>query len=459
MAVNKKNLFSAFLLLSVTLLALSLFVKKRKQDAIPTYRIIIVAAHNNKIKEVVIPYLQKKFRGKYDAKLEIEWAKFGGQNKNIKNVEVGFQSNNNQTSGFDIVWGGGSSFFHYLERKDFLQPFPLTPALRDSIPSTHKGVMLYHEKEGKVNMIAGCYSTFVILYNKPLFKSHNLPIPKSWHDLAKPAMYGELAGVDPTCSSSAWSLYALVLDLFGWEKGWQLLMKIAGNNVSFYTNSSAPPTAILQGNVLCAPCLGFYAQQLLAAHGEDQLAVAHPRGKDSMLNGDFIALLKGAPNSEKATFIIHEILSPDFQRLLMYKKESPAGPNASTLGRLAVNRVAYEGKKEEQAAIYNPYEGDDAPQKHVYLPDKQLYIVASEAYKAICIQAHNTLKQVVQLIHEGKLSQQEIDELLAPPFTYAEVGEIVAAWEKSPLTHANQTRIWSEAFELKAQKIIRRHTT
>ena len=79
------------------------------------YRLSIVAAHNNEIKELVIPFLQKKCKERYGADLEIEWVKYGGQNANIKVINASFKKNRDATCGYDVIWGGGEAIFYVVD--------------------------------------------------------------------------------------------------------------------------------------------------------------------------------------------------------------------------------------------------------------------------------------------------------------------------------------------------------
>lgn len=72
-------------------------------------------------------------------------------------------------------------------------------------------------------------SGYGILSNQKYLKQHHLPIPKNWQDLALPDYYGMLSISTPARSDTTHIMIESLLQEFGWEKGWQIIMEMGGN--------------------------------------------------------------------------------------------------------------------------------------------------------------------------------------------------------------------------------------
>src|SRR5437763_14185971 len=71
--------------------------------------------------------------------------------------------------------------------------------------------------------------------------------PKEWDDLLNPKLKGEVAQCAPTRSSSSNATYEVILSMYGEEKGWDWLKKLAANTGHFTARSRDVPTVGAQG--------------------------------------------------------------------------------------------------------------------------------------------------------------------------------------------------------------------
>lgn len=68
-----------------------------------------------------------------------------------------------------------------------------------------------------------------VLSNKEYLSQHQLPIPQNWQDLTLPDYYGMLSISTPSRSDTTHIMIESLLQEFGWQKGWQMIMEIGGN--------------------------------------------------------------------------------------------------------------------------------------------------------------------------------------------------------------------------------------
>lgn len=428
MLLHKKSRTLALIsILSIASISLFYFYyTKHSRTKIPTYYISIVTAHNEKVKEVAVPYLQKKFKEKFNANLHIEWAKHGSQNTNAKIIEIKFEKNKGLTSGYHLIWGGDKAIFDKLEKAKRLAPLHLTEEIKQNIPSHLAGTKLYTQ-----TWIATCLSSFGMIYNKTLFNKLGLPTPTTWKDLTSTKLLGKIVSVNPRLSDNMLKIYMIKLQAYGWEKGWEILIKTAANSIVFLDHSSSAANSIVQGIGLIALTNDFYAQTTIHTHGKEKLGFIIPTHHNT-LNPDPIARLKG-PKGFKATianFCIECILSPEFQRLLMLKKQTLHGPTSHTLGRIAINKKAYEGVKQTDiASIINPFKINKNQFMHLdtQKSNKQSPIV-SALFQAYCITPHKQLKEAWRLIIQHGCKPEEIQLLATPPLTQKQVEELCTKW-------------------------------
>lgn len=456
MLLHKKSRILA-LITSLCITSIALFYFHHNQHSrtnIKTYHLSIVAAHNEKIKDLIIPFLQKQCKKKFNANLHVEWVKHGGQNTNLKVIDAIFKKNKETTSGYDIIWGGGEIIFDKLEKEKRLEPLYLTEETKKNIPSHLAGTKLYTP-----TWIATCLSSFGMIYNKALFNKLGLPTPTSWEDLASIQLFEKVVTIDPCQSNNIWTIYAMILQAYGWEKGWEILTKIAANSIVFLDKSSSATSSIAQGIALIAPTNDFYAQGTIHIHGQNKLEFAIPMHQN-IINADPIAILKGALNKKIAKFCIECILSPEFQCLLMLKKQTPHGPTSYTLGRIAVNKKAYEMAEETDiASAINPFTTHRKKPMHLNTQKAtKQYPIVSALFKAYCITPHKQLKEAWRLTIQHGCKPEDIQHLATPPLTQEQVEELSTKWD-DPLFKQKRIILWTNQAIKRYQHIIHKYAT
>jgi len=83
--------------------------------------------------------------------------------------------------------------------------------------------------------------------NTKLLAEKKLPRPKSWMDFANPVYKGEIVMPDPATSGTAFLSVAAIMQIYGEEKGWELLKNIGKNVAQYVQSGSAPSQMVAQG--------------------------------------------------------------------------------------------------------------------------------------------------------------------------------------------------------------------
>lgn len=220
----------------------------------------------------------------------------------------------------DVAWGGGPTLFDSLFQRGLLAPLTSKSALEAvaQIPDEIVGVPMKRMKDGKVYWVAAAISSFGFTVNHMRLRDYNLPVPRSWSDLASPTLgrtlveFNEpaLAIADPTQSTSHTRMYEIILQRYGWSEGWKLLTLMAAN-AEIYPGSGDARDAVIQGDVAVAITIDFYGYTATYMNPNCEYIV--PEG-ESIVNGDPIALVTGGKNPDAAQAFIEWVLT-DGQRV------------------------------------------------------------------------------------------------------------------------------------------------
>jgi len=134
----------------------------------------------------------------------------------------------------DMIWGFMNGHALVGTQRGFFIPYK-SPAWAD-IPDKFK------DPEGYWHGYNYWFAAAVV--NTKLLIEKNLPRPKSWMDLTNPAYKGEIVMPDPSTSGTAFLSVAAIMQIYGEEKGWDLLKRL-GKNVAQYVQSGSAPADLV----------------------------------------------------------------------------------------------------------------------------------------------------------------------------------------------------------------------
>lgn len=416
LATNKKLIFSFTSMLFVGI-TIPLLAKQAK--------VSVISPHRKSLQVEYVAAFKKYYKEKFGSEIMVEWIDQGGTENDLRFIETKF-AKNSRSAGIDIFWGGGDIAFDDLKSKGLLDPYPLSAEIAKQVPAQAAGVPLHADDGG---WHATALSSFGLFYNKKLLKMRRLAEPKTWSDLARPDMQNNVSMTDPRRSASALIMNLIMLEGLGWNHGWRLLTEIAGNVKKFTHSSSDPIKAVVTGDALCATAIDFYAAAKVAKLGPEGVGFALPK-EMTVFNADPVAILKGAPNRTESERFVDFLLSKNAQKLLILAEGQSGGPERNTLGRMAVNPLAYQ-EVGGRSISPNPFEL--SPTKMPFDRDRVIAIksVVADLIGAIHVDNHHGLKKAWAALQGVAASKREsrIARLTTPPVSLEEVIKLSKDWD------------------------------
>ena len=154
-------------------------------------------------------------------------------------------------------------------------------------------------------------------YNPELLAKKNLPVPRTWADLTKPAYKGEVQVANPASSGTAYTMIATLVQLMGEDKAFEYL-KGLHKNVSQYTRSgTAPIKAVARGET--AVSISFVHDgpgEKMQGFPVETITPSDGTGAEI----GSMSLIKGARNMEAAKKFYEWALTPGAQEIAFAAK-------------------------------------------------------------------------------------------------------------------------------------------
>jgi ABC-type Fe3+ transport system substrate-binding protein len=332
--------------------------------------------------------------------------------------------------GIDLFFGGGADSFLELEHQGALTAVDVDLTILDQIPQSISGIPLYSPER---LWFANAISAFGLLYNKTAVARLGLSEPKRWIDLANPDYFDLVGAGDPRKSGSMHAMFEIILQGYGWQEGWSLIQKISRNVRNFSGSASQIGKEVATGEVVYGIAIDTYAGDIIRQVGSDRLEYKIPEDF-AALNGDCIAMLKGAPHAPVAKAFIEYTLSEAGQLIWYAKKGSPGGPIRSELGKLSVLPSLYG--RAEAATIFkgNPFTLPNILAYDAELAGKRWSLV-NDLFGTFIIDLHDRLVQVAEpaLLKGIPVSEHEALKLISHN-----------SWASDPTIRTDYLGYWSK---------------
>ena len=110
------------------------------------------------------------------------------------------------------------------------------------------------------------------------------------------------------------------------------------------------------GEVACGLCIDFYAWAQVRIYGPEVIGFVLPRDL-TVVNGDAIAILKGAPDRKLAEAFVAFVEGEAGQRLFMLNRGEPGGPVNHDLAKFSVIPRLYGSCRAAPASPSTPSHG------------------------------------------------------------------------------------------------------
>jgi len=283
--------------------------------------------------------------------------------------------------GVDVYWAASSDNFPHLRAEGAFQKLDIDRTqLFGAIGEDH------------LSDPEGYYEAFEIAGYGLAFGTQALwkgkAPPQTWHATAQPALAGKIIMPNAGKVGFAPSLYEIILQGEGWEKGWALLSEIGGNAVLSAQGHAMHP--LIEGKAALAMTIDFVP--LTAAANGEAVAIAYPR-RTAFLPAH-VALLQGAPHAEAARVFIAFLLSREGQKLLLQPD----------VGRHPVRPDAYP----DDPSVQNPFRLPAStllPFDHA-LGGARRTLVA-RLFEELIAKDHEALQDLWQKIHAAEADLQQ----------------------------------------------------
>jgi ABC-type Fe3+ transport system substrate-binding protein len=346
---------------------------------------------------------------------------------------------------YDVAWGGGPTIFNVIDEKGFLMPLEnkthpeFNAVLYEfkKIPKEYGGAPTYKKgKDGFIHWIGAAVASFGFTVNKQVAQDLQLPIPQTWEDLAKP-VYAKylpakpvIGGADPTKSTSNTRIYEIILQAYGWEKGWEVITWFAGN-AKIYDASDAVRDAVIRGDILAGLTIDFYGYT--AMHQNPNTEYIIPKGF-TIVNADPIAILSTTKYPIRAAAFMAWVLSEyGGQQVWLY----------SDVNRLPINPKVFDTEMGKKRSDLHDIWVKVRNSKGINFSDERAEsweFAMQQYFLATLVRPHEQLQStwaaLAKAYLDGKISEDQFKSLaeeLGKPLTF-----------KDPLT--GQTVTFTEDF-------------
>ena len=317
----------------------------------------------------------------------------------------------------DIAWGGGPTLFDTLIENNLLAPLAdgsyamqMVNMINDTISGNS---MKRFDAQDNVLWAAAAISSFGFTINEDFLTDAQLPTPNKWEDLANET-YGQLLPIPSIAMGNApgttsnTRIYEIIIQAFGWNDGWRLLTRMAGNS-GIYGGSVETQSAVESNLVGVSMSIDFYGYTSQLHFPNLQYVL--PEGQ-SIINGDPVALVDKSEHKEAAQDFIGWLLSPEGQSLWLNEK----------VNRMPVRSDTFKTEKGLQRP--DLYERFNTTIRNIGIPFSDEVALGYEQslkyyFEAVLKNEHESLAstqgvwtELVKAKKEGRVTQQQFSDLI-----------------------------------------------
>lgn len=383
--------------------------------------LLVVSPHNQQIRDAFSKAFSDYHQQRHGAPVQVEWLDQGGTGAMMQYIRSEF-TRSPEGINLDVLFGGGTEPYLELASQGRFEKHQPPEEILVALPKTYGGIPLYAEDYA---WFGAALSGFGIIYNKPLLEKQGLPTPTVWENLADPKLYSWVGSADPRQSGSVHMTYEIVLQAYGWEKGWDVITRLGGNLRRFAGSGGDVPKDVAAGDVACGMAIDLYAWQQVAETGADRLAFFMPEGL-TVINPDGIGIFKGAPHKEAAGRFIDFVLSEEGQKLWMLKAGDPDLPGDQPLYRMSVLPSLYEELGDRQQMDVNPFAAKSSLNFDVE-KSRARYIILNDLLGALVVDTHKDLQRAWKTVVDAGIPPDALAELSRVPITEEEALNLAAS--------------------------------
>ena len=261
----------------------------------------------------------------------------------------------------DIFWVSAPDAFQTLKNDGLLEKYAPPKEIMSKIPAKI-GTFPVHDPDG--HYFGFAVSGYGLMWNKGYLQAHKLPAPKEWTDLADPKYHGHLVISAPSRSGTTHLTVEVILQGYGWDKGWALLLNSGGNMGAITERSFGVPEAVISGQYGIGVVIDFFGLSAIASG--QPVDFVYP-SLTSVVPAS-VGIVKGAPNMDNAKAFVNYLLSEPGQMVLfspeigrlpvlpeLYAKGPKDYPNPfkQKLGGVDFNNRLSSGRRDVVNSLYD----------------------------------------------------------------------------------------------------------
>ena len=393
-----------------------------------TDRLVLISPHPDGVQNEFETAFKSHYSRLTGREIVLEWLDVGGGTSSILRY---IKSEFNRAPGgigIDIFFGGGMDPFMELADMGLCSAHRLPDDLLDRLPQKIGGVPLY---DPDFRWYGATLAGFGIVYNRAVLKLVNLPVPRTWADLGDPRLFSWVGSGDPRSSGSVHMAYELMLQAYGWERGWEVITTLGANVRNFASGGSQAPKDVAAGEVAYGLSIDFYAWAQVSQVGEEYIGFTMPDNL-TIVNPDGVAILKGAPNLTAARKFVEFVMSNAGQKIWFLKKGVSGGPVETALNRFTVLPDLYRRYSDEAAVSLNPFEWTS---DLVYDSEKASarWRVLNDLIGVMLIDSHLQLQNAWKMAIREGITPERVRRLSAVPVSEEACARLGARWRDPEL--------------------------
>lgn len=390
-------------------------------------RLVILSPHWEGIRKEYHRAFVEWYRQRTGQEIEVVWLDMGGTSDDEKYIRSQF-AQKPEGIGIDLFWGGGVDPYIRLAEEGYFQPYRVPSSLLERIPADYAGLPMY---DARFRWYGTALSGFGILYNRVVLRRLGLPEPQTWEDLARPCYFTWVGSADPRHSGSVHMMYEIILQAYGWERGWQVILGLGANARSFPEGSSRVPKDITVGEVAAGLVIDIYASRQMAEVGAEYLGFVMPEGQ-TVINPDGIGILRGAPNLAAARAFVEFVLSPEGQRIWMLPVGAPGGPREFLMARMSILPELYTLLGEQAVTRENPFQWRQSLRYDAEKGSTR-WSLLNDLLGVLVIDPHDDLVRAWRAALRAGAGQEALEELGRVPLSEEEALRLAKAWKDERL--------------------------
>ncbi len=205
----------------------------------------------------------------------------------------------------DLFWASSPDAFERLKARGALRPVP-------GMASDIRAPGGYPVDDPDDYFFGFSLARYGVVYDPIALQQAGLTLPMRWTDLLEPGFAGQIGMATPVRSGTTHLMIELILQQYGWDRGWAILSRLGGNLSTVTARSFGVASGVAQRRFGIGLSIDF-----LAELPRNSMSIPHFRPLEpELVVPASIGIVSRSGNPGDAHRFIEFVLSLDGQRLL-----------------------------------------------------------------------------------------------------------------------------------------------